>query len=153
MPKNHISQWDTLKNINSVQSPISLEINQCKEIVENSINNIKLKKIEKIIKTLWFEETEEMKNIRLKLIILIYKKEDYLKIYTRYDKLSEDLINNFEWNNYTRWQIALIIMKAYINLASWRVDFYNEDINDALDYAEWMWDNEAIKLIRELRKN
>ena len=91
-----------------------------------------------------------MIEIRVNLVDLISKWENYKKLYIRYENLSMELINSLEWDSYNKWQIALCILKAYINLDSWRIDYYWEDIKDAIDYASWMWYNEVVNLIKNL---
>lgn len=97
-------------------------------------------KIDMLPERLGFIETDELSQIKAKLIEVMTsgEVEEVKTIAARYHVLGELVVDERQGKDFPRAQIGLSVAMALIRRDAGRIEEYVEDLNDALEYASNM---------------
>jgi len=98
---------------------------------------------------LWFLETGEMKEIRLNIIDLMKKWENFISEYTKYEDLAKDEIDK---SKKEMWLLDLVqanILKDW--WYCWFEDVYEDKIYNTLDFLKILESKELYEIVKQMK--
>ena len=98
---------------------------------------------------LGFVETEELSQMRERLVkaYAFGNEEEISELARDYHLAAENIINNLAGENFPKGQIGLIITMGLMRRDGGRIDAYNEDLQDALDYSRNMGYRDVVLVL------
>lgn len=106
-----------------------LEIEELLAVLNNNLT------INWLAEVLWLKETSVMSELRLELVKLMINWGEIKSWFILYEDLAIEIINEKKGVDYSKWQIALMLLKARIAYDGNDMDYYKSCIDDASEYA------------------
>lgn len=146
---SHPSSWEEINN-----SPkASVWVNTI--IDESSYKTLNILSIPSVVsdaldflKTVWFEETPEMIELKEKIQKESLDSSNYNLLINNYTTLAQELANKDKSN--PKLQVYSLTMIACLHKYCGNNEKYWNSLNDAFDYTEWIWDDELLDKLEEI---
>lgn len=105
-----------------------------------------------LVENLWYKESLEMLKLRYEIIELMNKWSDFKNKLMAYEDLAMKVIENKNWSDYMKWQIILILLKANIAYEWNYIEYYQDNMKDASEYAYQAWFDDIDSVINKILK-
>lgn len=102
---------------------------------------------------LWLKETDRMKNLRKNICEFMNDDQNFILLLQEYEDIAMDIVEKYKWDEYSKWQIALILLKALIAYDWGNIEYYRENVKEASDYAYNAYYDDIDEMIQIIKKS